>query len=258
MTPSSYLVTLPARNESARLVNAVERVDGMLQEMGHPYILLIAEDGSTDNTLKVAWDLASSHQNVQVIHHDAKQGRGRALRSAWLSNNADVYVFMDTDLATDLAFLPKIVNLMQAQKLDFVTGSRYCSGSRLERPTLRKAISIGYNGLIRLAFRTGMSDHQCGFKAFSRRAIKEVLPLTRENGWAWDTEMIIYLAKLGYRVSELPVEWREMKGQRTPLGRLVNDVFDFGHALLRILARIHKVKAINQLSCVDRDSSVVG
>src|SRR5713101_8277925 len=98
--PSSWLVTLPARNEGERLVTAVRRVDGLLQELGHPYTLQIAEDGSTDNTFRIAKDLTSSYPNLQVIHHELKLGRGRALRKAWLTKNADVYVFMDADLAT--------------------------------------------------------------------------------------------------------------------------------------------------------------
>ncbi len=248
MSFPSCLVTLPARNEGGRLAVAVERVDGLLQEMGYPYTLLIAEDGSTDNTFKIAKDLASTYPNVQVIHHDTKLGRGRALRNAWLSNSADVYVFMDADLATDLSFFPTLVNLMQANKLDFVTGSRYSSGSKLERPMLRKTFSVGYNGLIRAVFHTGISDHQCGFKAFSRKAIKEVLPLTRENGWAWDTEVIVYMATMGYKMAELPVDWKEMKGQRTPLGRLVNDIIDNGSAFFRILARSRRLKAMGRVA----------
>src|SRR5437588_11298754 len=112
-TIPSYLVTLPARNEETRIVSAVRRVDGLLQELGHPYTLLIAEDGSTDNTLGIARGLTSSYPNIKLIHNDSRLGRGRALRNAWQSTLADVYVLMDTDLATDLRFLPKLVPRMQ-------------------------------------------------------------------------------------------------------------------------------------------------
>ncbi|OLD04222.1 MAG: hypothetical protein AUJ07_04715 [Crenarchaeota archaeon 13_1_40CM_3_53_5] len=228
MTFPSCLVTLPARNEGGRLATAVERVDGLLQEMGYPYTLLIAEDGSTDNTFKVAQGLASTFPNVQVIHHDTKLGRGRALRNAWLSNSADVYVFMDADLATDLSFFPKLVDLMQANALDFVTGSRYSFGSKLERPMLRKTFSIGYNSVI--------------------RTVKEVLPLTHENGWAWDTEVIVYMATMGYKMAELPVDWKEMKGERTPLKRLINDIIDNGSAFLRILVRSQRLRRMGKIA----------
>ncbi len=207
-TIPSYLVTLPARNEETRIVSAVQRVDGMLQGLGHPYTLLIAEDGSTDNTFGVA-----------------------------------KYVFMDTDLATDLRFLPKLVTRMQVEGLDFVTGSRYSPGSKLRRPFLRKMFSLAYNGIVRGIFDTKISDHQCGFKAFSRRAVMTVLPLTKENGWAWDTEIIVYLKSLGWRIAEIPVSWREMKSERTPVKRLIADVYEQGSALIRILPRSRAVKS---------------
>ncbi len=247
VTVPSYLVTLPARNEEKRLVSAVQRVDGLLQELGHPYILLIAEDGSTDDTFGVAKGLTSAYPNLKLIHNDSKLGRGRALRNAWQSTLADVYVFMDTDLATDLRFLPKLVARMQSESLDFVTGSRYSPGSNLRRPLLRKMFSLAYNGIVRALFDTKLSDHQCGFKAFSRRAVMTVLPLTRENGWAWDTEMIVYLKTLGWKVAEIPVSWREMKSERTPVKRLIHDVYEQGSALIRILVRSKRLRT-NPLS----------
>jgi glycosyltransferase involved in cell wall biosynthesis len=243
ITVPSYLVTLPARNEETRLVSAVQRVDGMLQQLGHPYTLLIAEDGSTDNTFKVAKGLVQAYPNLKLIHSDSKLGRGRALRNAWKSTLADVYVFMDADLATDLRFLPKLVSRMQSEGLDFVTGSRYSPGSSLRRPLLRKMFSLAYNAIVQALFITDISDHQCGFKAFSRRAVMTVLPLTRENGWAWDTEVIVYLKNLGWKMAEMPVSWKEMKSKRTPIKRLVMDISEQGPALVRILVRSRRLKA---------------
>lgn len=241
MTFPSWLVTLPARNEGERLETAVKRVDGLLQQLGCPYTLLIAEDGSTDNTFQVARGLTTSYPNLKLIHSDSKLGRGRALRNAWRSTLADVYVFMDADLATDIRFLPGLVDRMQSEALDFVTGSRYAPGSRLRRPLLRKMISLAYNRLVEVLFHTQISDHQCGFKAFSRRAVMTVLPLTKENGWGWDTEIIIYLKRLGWKIAEMPVSWKEMKSERTPVGRLVNDIWEQSFALLRILIRSRKI-----------------
>ena len=247
VTVPSYLVTLPARNEESRLVSAVERVDGLLQQLGHPYTLLIAEDGSTDNTFNVAKGLTRSYPNLKLIHSSSKLGRGRALRNAWRSTPADVYVFMDADLATDLRFLPKLVARMQIEGLDFVTGSRYSQGSNLHRPLLRKMFSLAYNSIVQTLFRTEISDHQCGFKAFSRRAVMTVLPLTRENGWAWDTEVIVYLKNLGWKMAEIPVSWKEMKSKRTPIKRLVMDISEQAPALIRIFVRSRGMKS-NQLS----------
>jgi hypothetical protein len=150
---------------------------------------------------------------------------------------------MDADLATDLRFLPKLVSRMQSERLDFVTGSRYSPGSNLRRPLLRKMFSLAYNAIVQTLFQTKISDHQCGFKAFSRRAVMTVLPLTRENGWAWDTEVIVYLRSLGWKMAEIPVSWKEMKSKRTPIKRLVMDICEQGPALIRILVRSRRMKS---------------
>jgi glycosyltransferase AglD len=243
MTFPSWLVTLPVRNEGKRLETSVKRVDTLLKQLGYPYTLLIAEDGSTDDTFKVARGLTVTYPNLKLIHNDSKLGRGRALRNAWSSTFADVYVFMDADLATDIRFLPRLVERMQSEGLDFVTGSRYSPGSRLRRPLLRKMFSLGYNGIVKALFRTEISDHQCGFKAFSRRAVMTVLPLTQENGWAWDTEIIVYLKNLGWKIAEIPVAWKEMKSERTPIKRLIYDTREQAFALIRIFVRSRSIAA---------------
>jgi len=103
--------------------------------------------------------------------------------------------------------------------------------------------SLVYNAIVKALFHTEISDHQCGFKAFSRRAVMTVVPLTRENGWGWDTEIIVYLKTLGWKISEVPVSWKEMKVQRTPIGRLIRDTWEQGLALLRILVRSRRIAA---------------
>ena len=108
---------------------------------------------------------------------------------------------------------------------------------------MRKMFSLAYNSIVQTLFKTEISDHQCGFKAFSRRAVMTVLPLTRENGWAWDTEVIVYLKSLGWRMAEIPVSWKEMKSKRTPIKRLVMDICEQGPALVRILVRSREMKA---------------
>jgi len=70
-----------------------------------------------------------------------------------------------------------------------------------------------------------------------------VLPLTRENGWAWDTEVIVYLRSLGWKMAEIPVSWKEMKSKRTPIKRLVMDICEQGPALIRILVRSRRMKS---------------
>jgi glycosyltransferase involved in cell wall biosynthesis len=202
------------------------------------FMLLIAEDGS-NSTATVA-ELRWKYPNIVHLQHDQRLGRGKALREAWTKFHADVYVYVDVDLATDLHEFDAYRNLITLQKqFDLVTGSRYIHGSVTDRPMLRRAASIAYNWVVRLLFRTGVHDHQCGFKSFSRQLVEYLNVEARSDSWFWDTEVIVLAKRMGFRVTEIPIHWVEKKGQRTPLKRLLNDAWLHGGGLLGLVYRVY-------------------
>ena len=151
-----------------------------------------------------------------------------------------MYVYVDVDLATDLAKNNAYRNLIQLQnQFDLVTGSRYMPGSSTNRPRLRRDASVAYNWLVRFLFQTGIHDHQCGFKSFSRRLVDLLAVEARSDSWFWDTEVIVIAKRMGFRVKEVPIDWQEKKGQRTPLKRLLRDVWLHGTGLLTLLYRVY-------------------
>jgi len=200
-------------------------------------LIILAEDGSSDKSFEIAKRLSQHNNNIRIFHNDCKLGRGKAIREAWSTIQGDIYVFMDADLATDLSSLPTLIQLVKDGGYDFVTGSRYAPSAKVTRPLLRKAFSIIYNTLIQEMFATGITDHQCGFKALNKKAVRAVLQLTREDSWVWDTEVAIILKKLGFKIGEIAVSWNEMKCKRTPILRLLSDIYLHGQALIRIYVR---------------------
>jgi len=96
---------------------------------------------------------------------------------------------------------------------DFVTGSRYIKGSDVERNFKRRTLSLIYNILIRIILRVNFKDAQCGFKAMSKRLVSEVIPKTTDNGWFWDTELMILAGRSGFKILEVPVSWREVRDE---------------------------------------------
>ncbi|MFQ5460294.1 MAG: glycosyltransferase, partial [Anaerolineae bacterium] len=164
---------------------------------------------STDGTLAMAEELAAANDRVRVVHL-AKKGRGRALRRAWLESDADVVAYMDVDLSTNLNALPDLVARIADGTCDIAIGSRLMAGARVTRQWKREIISRLYNLIIKLLFpRRTFSDAQCGFKAVSRRAVRAVVPLVEDQGWFFDSELLLRGEELGFRVAEVPVEWIE-------------------------------------------------
>jgi hypothetical protein len=88
-------------------------------------------------------------------------------------------------------------------------GTRLGRGTKTTRSLKREVLSRGFVLLINGLFRTHLQDTQCGFKAIGRDAARCLLPLTRDTGWFWDTELLLLAAKGGWRVSFLPVRWVE-------------------------------------------------
>jgi hypothetical protein len=202
------------------------------------FTLLIAEDGS--NSSRVVAELKQKYSNVTHFQHDERLGRGKALREAWKAVQGDVYVYVDVDSATDLDKFDAYRNLILMQKdYDLVTGSRYIHGSTTNRPIVRRLASQAYNGLVRLLFQTGVHDHQCGFKSFSRPLVERLAVEARSDTWFWDTEVIVLAKKMGFRIKEIPIQWTEMKGKRTPLKRLLKDVWLHGLGLLKLIQRTY-------------------
>jgi glycosyltransferase involved in cell wall biosynthesis len=98
-------VVFPAYNEVDALEHAVDKVAQALNEFTSSYEIIIAEDGSTDGTDKLAEALAEEHPFVKHIHGEKRLGRGVALKNAFMQSSGEVLVYMDLDLATDLKHL---------------------------------------------------------------------------------------------------------------------------------------------------------
>ncbi len=227
------VVTVPAHNEARFLRKTVETLSQYAEAIEKDFTVLIAEDGSTDGSDKIAQELAERNPRIIHIHSDQKLGRGLALKNAWKEVDADIYVYVDCDLATDMRYFPQLVNAIK-DGYDFATGSRYIAGAKVSRPPLRHFASKAYNRIIRAAFKTNICDHQIGFKAFSRRLVKRLLDSCESDDWFWDTEIIVRSRQKGYKCLEFPVEWEEKRGQRTPIERLINDVYIHGKGLIKL------------------------
>ena len=114
---------------------------------------------------------------------------------------------MDVDLSTSLsALLPLVAPLLSGHG-EVRIGTRLAHGSRVVRGPERELISRTYNLILRVLLRSRISDAQCGFKALTRQAAQEILPLVDDNEWFFDTELLVTAERLGLRVSEVPVDW---------------------------------------------------
>jgi putative flippase GtrA len=110
-------------------------------------------------------------------------------------------------------------------------GTRLAPGSRVARGGRREFISRSYNLLLRTTLRARFSDAQCGFKAIRADAARRLLPLVKDQGWFFDTELLIQAQRHGLRIQEVAVDWIDDPDSRV-------DIFATALTDLRGVARL--------------------
>jgi glycosyltransferase involved in cell wall biosynthesis len=234
---TSVLVTIPVRNEEHWIEPCVRGLRAALAATPWDWRIAIAEDGSTDGTSEVLRRLQVEFPDLVIVSNPTRLGRGLALRRAWAGRSEDVFLFVDADLASGTDAVVRAIQEV-VNGADVVTGSRYAEGSEVNRPPVRSLVSMGYNRIARILFQEGVRDHQCGLKALSRRAVEILLPVTREDSWFWDTEVLVLASRSGVGVREIPIRWHEPRFDRTRWKRLLGDVYLHGTCLLSLLGRV--------------------
>lgn len=211
MNASEQLVDIvvPVFDEERTLQSNVELLLAYLRaEFPFSFRIVIADNASTDATPLVAAALSSEHDEVTLLRLEQK-GRGLALRTAWSRSDAQVVSYMDVDLSTNLeSFLPLVAPLLSGHS-EVAIGTRLDHHSNVRRQRKREVLSRGYNGLVHALFRAGFSDAQCGFKALRGDVARWLLPLVRDDGWFFDTELLLLAEHNGLRIHEVPVDWIE-------------------------------------------------
>jgi putative flippase GtrA len=237
-------IVIPVYNEETDLEPCVRRLHAHLSSgVPYPFQITVADNASTDTTLEVAERLATEFPSVRVVHMPEK-GRGRALRAVWSTSEAPVLAYMDVDLSTDLAaVLPLIAPLVSGHS-DLAIGTRLHRGSRVVRGAKREFISRSYNLMLRHTLSARFSDAQCGFKAIRREVAARLLPLVEDNGFFFDTELLVLAERSGLRIHEVPVDWIDDPDSRV-------HILDTAKADLRGIARLLRAFATGTMPVND-------
>jgi glycosyltransferase involved in cell wall biosynthesis len=232
-------VVFPAHNEAGKLEEAVRQTKQAMTAITPSYELLIAEDGSTDGCAELARAIAANDPVVRHIHSDARLGRGKALNRAFKVARGEVIMFMDVDLSTDLAYLKPLISAIREEHYEIAIGSRLLSESETKRSLKRSTLSTVYNFLVRLILSSKLRDHQCGFKAFRRTSLLNILDEIEDEHWFWDTELLVRAQRKGYRVKELPVHWED-KGAANTKVKAVSDSTALFSSIIRLFFTLRR------------------
>ena len=235
------VIVIPCYNEEKILEKNIKEVLDTIKNLPQDIKIVISDNNSKDKTAEIGKQLANENEKIEYILV-GQPGKGAAVMEAWKQYDADVYGFMDADLATELEALPLAIKYLSptqpppfakeggddasptspppfakeggnADGYDIVIGSRRIKGAKAERELYRKFTSAVLNLLVKLLLGTEIKDTACGFKFFKKEALIKILPQIKDRKFVFDTELLIIAERAGFKIKEIPVEWEE-KGER--------------------------------------------
>ena len=210
---SKICIAIPCYNEGVFIVKTVLVVDEFMKGLNIDYEIVVADDASSDDTEEKGMYLASNYNHIRYVSNDFTSphmnGKGVAVSRAWLSSDADVFMFIDADLAIDLRIVKEALFYL-GEGWDVVVGSKHLPQSDVVYPKLRRVLSKCYSILSKNLLGSNVRDHQCGFKAFKSGVALSLIPFVESSGWSWDVEILIKAQWVGFRVLEVPARVKDV------------------------------------------------
>ncbi|MDA3855684.1 MAG: glycosyltransferase family 2 protein [Candidatus Woesearchaeota archaeon] len=201
----SLSLVIPCYNEETRFSEQIRFVLKFLEKFEDKELILV-NDGSSDDTLKLFEDCAKNNSFVKVVSYAQNKGKGYAIRRGVLSSSKDFVLISDMDLSTPLKDFSKLIKYVD--DFDIVIGSRALENSNiLKRQNLFK-VFLGKSGNlgIRILLGLNINDTQCGFKLF-KNSTKSVFKKSMIDGFGYDFELLFLFNKEGFKIKEVPVTW---------------------------------------------------
>ncbi|MFC1640610.1 dolichyl-phosphate beta-glucosyltransferase [Patescibacteria group bacterium] len=208
-------VVIPAYNEGERIITTLEHLRSYLKSRKLTGEVLIVDDGSSDNTAEIVQKISQEYPFIKLLQYGDNRGKGYAVRYGMTRAAGKYVLFADADGSTPFKEFDDFRKAFQEGN-DVVIGSRYIKGSdvKVKQPILRRILSRIANKIIQIVILWGIKDTQCGFKAFTNEAAKDIFNQVTIDRWGFDMEVLVIARKRGYKVVEDAVTWTNSADSR--------------------------------------------
>lgn len=198
-------VIIPLFNEQERL-KKIAKVYKFLNQQKFNFEVILINDGSTDNTLKILRKL-SKKIKFTLITYGKNRGKGFAIKTGMMTAKGQYLLFTDIDLSTSIEEFTKFLPFLK--KKNIIISSRKKEGSNLQKRQgfIRENLGKGFTLLSQIILNLHLSDFTCGFKCLPHEAAKKIFSRQKIERWGFDSEILFLAKKFGYDIIEIPVKW---------------------------------------------------
>ncbi len=201
---SEISVIIASFNEEKNIRETIERIYKTL-----PNCELILVEGGTDKTIEIAQEERKKYPTMRIIHNTKDKGKGQAIRVGIDAATKSLIAQVDADSQFPPEELPRLIQPILEEKADIVFASRFVEGSTIEAGSLtrmRRLANYVVSGFTSFLCGQRLTDVNAGFKAWKSAIIKNLD--IRCDHFGYEPEIAILAAKRGYRILEVPVNYK--------------------------------------------------
>ena len=209
-------IIIPTYNEEKRISATLSRIQFFLRSKTYDYEIIVVDDGSSDNTVSIIEkDFLTEDGKIRIVKNGSNKGKGFSVKNGILGSSGKYVLFSDADLSAPIEEVSNV---------------------EIHQPWYREGMGKVFNFMVKLLLFKDFNDTQCGFKLFKGDIARKLADLMKIDGFCFDVE-IIYLAKrMGYRIVEVGVSWKNSPESRV---KLINSSLDMFRDLFKI-KQIHE------------------
>ena len=228
-------------NEVPHLAGSVAEIEAVLATTKYSYETLFIEDCSTDGTADVVRELqqrtlAPGCVGSRAIFHEQNVGRGGTVKQGIEASSSTYVGFLDIDLEVGAEYIPLMLKALDEGN-HVATAMRETRAGWSPNSIWRFLLSWGYRGVFHALMRSPLRDTETGYKFFRRESILPALSETRNNGWFWDTEIMVMSWLHGLSIREIPCPFIR-RDEKESTVRILHDVPAYLWALLKFRRQV--------------------